>query len=440
MHHSIQINEKACHGCTHCMKQCPVGAIRIRDGHAKVTSSLCINCGQCLDVCPHGAIHIDQTLIGDILAYKARIAVVPAVFFGQFKDEFDRSLIIQTLFRLGFTHVYLAETGVDILNSLGISPHSAAGSHVVSSFCPAVTKLIQLRYPLLLENLDVTRSPAQMTAIFARCEAQDQGYADSEIGVFYITPCAAQMSLIKTAGSDDARFFQGVLNMSSTVNLVRSTLVKHKTIVKEIHHHFSFHHFTSRSVLWSLAGGEKNPGTRTLAVDEIHNVIDFLELLEGEEESNVGYLELEACAEGCVGGVLTTRNRFLAEERLRHWAQSLPPVLDEESKERILRYKDTLTRYVTIETPTSSDAMVWDTDRAKALHKLENSREITKSLPGIDCGLCGSPTCKALAGDIARAEASIRQCVVLKLHDPKQLNSLARIWGKTLPQSGSGDA
>jgi Na+-translocating ferredoxin:NAD+ oxidoreductase RNF subunit RnfB len=44
----------------------------------------------------------------------------------------------------------------------------------------------------------------------------------------------------------------------------------------------------------------------------------------------------------------------------------------------------------------------------------------------------GSPSCKALAEDIAKSQASIRQCVVLKLKSAKDLNSLARIWANDL--------
>ena len=71
-----------------------------------------------------------------------------------------------------------------------------------------------------------------------------------------------------------------------------------------------------------------------------------------------------------------------------------------------------------------------DTDHAKALQKLRKAERILASLPLIDCGLCGSPSCKALAEDIAKSKASIRQCAVLKLKSAKDLNSLARIWGE----------
>lgn len=74
----------------------------------------------------------------------------------------------------------------------------------------------------------------------------------------------------------------------------------------------------SKGILWSLTDGEKETNSgRALAIDEIHNVIDFLEKIESEEISNIDFLELRACDESCAGGVLTSGNRFLSVERIK---------------------------------------------------------------------------------------------------------------------------
>ncbi|MFA7108679.1 MAG: (Fe-S)-binding protein, partial [Sphaerochaetaceae bacterium] len=73
-----------------------------------------------------------------------------------------------------------------------------------------------------------------------------------------------------------------------------------------------------------------------------------------------------------------------------------------------------------------------DNDIEIAIHKLEKINEIVKVLPGIDCGLCGAPTCFCLAEDISQKKASIRQCAVLRLRDSQGLNTLAKIWGEKI--------
>jgi len=38
-------------------------------------------------------------------------------------------------------------------------------------------------------------------------------------------------------------------------------------------------------------------------------------------------------------------------------------------------------------------------------------RSLMKKFPGLDCGSCGAPTCKALAEDIVRGDANETDCV-----------------------------
>jgi Na+-translocating ferredoxin:NAD+ oxidoreductase RNF subunit RnfB len=39
--------------------------------------------------------------------------------------------------------------------------------------------------------------------------------------------------------------------------------------------------------------------------------------------------------------------------------------------------------------------------------------EITETLPGLDCGSCGAPTCRALAEDIVRGTAEKNDCIFI---------------------------
>ena len=53
-----------------------------------------------------------------------------------------------------------------------------------------------------------------------------------------------------------------------------------------------------------------------------------------------------------------------------------------------------------------------DDDRAKAMSLLAEIESIRKTLPGLDCGSCGSPTCRAFAQDVVTGEASYESCIV----------------------------
>lgn len=422
-HHAIRVITSSCKGCTHCMKRCPTQAIRINHGKAEINGELCIDCGQCMAVCPNNAIKVKQDPFNQLDDYLVRVAIIPAVFFAQFPDTITPGEILGALYAIGFTHIYLAETGVDILNVLD-AEEQATELPLISNFCPAVQRLIQIRFPLLVDNLSRLRPPAQVTAIFARSELSA---VSPSLGIFYFTPCAAKIAQFNTEGSEENRLFDGIINIDTAYNLVSTYLAKQDQVQEGS---LTFAMCTKHALLWSLVKGQiPSHEGRTLAVDEMHNVIEFLEILEEEAQTSLQFLELDACAEGCVGGILTVRNRFLASERLKYYSQQLPDVLDEVLTKRIRDQRKAFQNDLRLPPFEATMTMGLDTDRSRALYKLQKVTDILKVLPGIDCGLCGSPTCKSLAEDIARGQASLKQCVVLKLRNAQSSSSLSRIWG-----------
>ena len=46
-----------------------------------------------------------------------------------------------------------------------------------------------------------------------------------------------------------------------------------------------------------------------------------------------------------------------------------------------------------------------------AMRLMTEIDEISERLPQLDCGSCGAPTCRALAEDIVRGEASEKDCI-----------------------------
>lgn len=437
-HHSLKIRERLCHGCTHCMKRCPTAAIRIEKGRAHVDAARCINCGQCMQVCPNHAIGVEQSPFETLFAFKRRVAIIPSVFFGQFEDSVSNEQICLALHDIGFTHIYFAELGVEIVKLLDLNEGAAVQKPVISNYCPSVNHLVRTRYPSLREHLSLLRSPGQLAAIFARAEVDSAADNPEETGVFYITTCPAKISEFKTEEGEGTldRVFDGVLNLDTVYNKVCNSLTKNKKkFASDLYPHPELPALTARACVWSLINGERpTKDSRRLAIDEIHQVIEFLEYVEEDDDFSIDFLEFKACSEGCVGGILCTRNKFLAKERLTHFAAMLPERLPKEHEERIKKFADLLKRKAYEEDSGEDGSIKLDEDLETAIHKMEKVRKIIAALPGIDCGLCGAPTCSELAHDIAQGSASIRQCTVLRLKDPKELNTLARIWGEKVSQ------
>ncbi|MFR8318507.1 MAG: (Fe-S)-binding protein, partial [Catenibacillus sp.] len=54
---------------------------------------------------------------------------------------------------------------------------------------------------------------------------------------------------------------------------------------------------------------------------------------------------------------------------------------------------------------------------AQSIHMLKQVEALCSEFPGLDCGACGAPTCRALAEDIVRGDATKDYCIpILKGH------------------------
>lgn len=435
-HHALTVKENICFGCTRCMTVCPTGAIRVVRGKAKVDPNKCVDCGNCMEVCPVDAIVVEQDDFQKIYRYAYRVAVVPSVMIGQFRDEISEQLILSTLVELGFTHVFEAEFGCDILHRVSGRYTTFADQHpVISSFCPAIVRLIQVRFPSLVRHLNLIKPPLDITALFAQKLLQDEGADPEQIGIFYVTPCAAKIAAIKSPQGEQSNPFAGVINMNFLFNLVHKSLIRQKnsdncTVPPR-------QHISPDAVLWSLTMGEApHMHGRSLAVDGIHNVIEFLEKFENEEITGVDFLELRACDEGCAGGILGSGNRFLTAERLRHRSGLIPP-LEKGILTQIDDISDYLREHIKLERIEARSIVKLDDDIGKAMEKMERIHEIQSELPQADCGICGSPTCEALAQDIVQGKAEMSRCIFYQrkqeLLNTKNvranLERMIRIWG-----------
>ena len=147
-------------------------------------------------------------------------------------------------------------------------------------------------------------------------------------------------------------------------------------------------------------------GDKYLAADGIENVIRVLEELEDEHIRDVDFIELNACSGGCVGGVLTVENPYVAQARIHNLRKYLPVSLN-----HIDEGKSLDDMMWTEELTFDADIFRLDEDIIRAMEMMSQMEEIHKGLPGLDCGSCGAPTCRAMAEDIVRGKAKETDCI-----------------------------
>ena len=404
---ALQISTDICIGCSHCIKVCPTEALRVTGGKAGIHADWCIDCGECYRVCPTRAIGVMDDDFKQIYDYKHRVLLVPSVFFAQFDDSVPRKIIYDIIGELGFTEVCAVEQSVDtLIDEINEYLHDAE-KPVISSFCPAVIRLIQVRFPSLVDNIMKLLPPIEITAQYYKKRFEREGVEESGYGIFYLTPCIGKIAAVKSPVGGYTSPINGVINMDFFFNKVYLAYKQRIPITGTIRINGAI---SSKGVLFPTTGGEsRHIKGKTIAIDGMKNVIDFLEKIENEEIKDLDFLEIRACDESCAGGILSYRNRFLTARSLRNYASQMP-----ETHHLIFDYKNYCSAIVHMDKIEPRSMVKYDRDITMAIEKMENARKLKKVLPGIDCGACGAPSCEALAEDVVRGQAKVNACIFLR--------------------------
>jgi hypothetical protein len=281
---------------------------------------------------------------------------------------------------------------------------------VISSACPAVVRLIQVQFPELIGQLIPIDSPVEVAARIARQQCSQQLNIDSQkIGIWFITPCPAKMTSVKQPMGSEKSNITGAIGISQIYGDLLKALSAGSRRLRD-------KTASWRGVGWALAGGETQGADvkDILVVHEIHNVKEVLEQIALGKMKGVHYVEALACAGGCIGGPLTVENRFVAEHNMKRRLEKMryEENADQQDKDAWTQklykdYKQSLAIKMNIEPRL---VMRLDEDIFKAMYKVEIMEKTLQNLPGLDCGSCGSPNCKALAEDIVQGLASETDC------------------------------
>ncbi len=437
-YHALEFRKELCMGCSHCMMKCPTEAIRVVHGKAIVNPDRCIDCGECYRICPYSAISVRQDDFEKIYNYKYRVVLMPAVFSAQFPDKITSNQIYSALISLGFTHVFETENSVEfLLNPYNEYIKNHEEKPVISSFCPAIVRLIQVRFPTLVDNIMLIKPPMDVTSLYIKKRFEEENIPLEDVGIFYVTPCAAKIAGIKSSVVEDSSLINGVINMNYLYNKVFRE-IKQKGFEKGENTTTGFKFMTRDSVRWSLTKGEIRAVTtnKKLAIDEIQNVIDFLEKLENEDINDIDFLELRACYQSCAGGILCAGNKFLTTERANRRATDVDDTAKDQ--EEFDHYAPYIEENVLLHGKIQPRSIIkLDDNMAEAMKKMKRIHEINNILPQVDCGICGAPSCQAFAEDIVQKGYDIKSCIFIqkileqndKLDISEAIDLMKETWG-----------
>lgn len=385
-----------CQDCYRCVRVCPIGAIRVADGQARVDNALCVQCGTCVRECPQGAKTIYHSLsaVKEMVQSGKPVAATVAPSFAAVYSGWRAARIPAALRLLGFSSVSETAEGAKAIADLSVQKDQPGS---ITTCCPAIINYIEKYRPQMIPLLMPLVSP--MIAHGRMLKAR----LGEDTKVVFIGPCAAKKGEAMREEFADA--IDAVLTFEELDAWMEEEDISLATCLES---GFETYGDVAAARLFALEGGLLKTGNMQADLDDarvlrVSGLEDVIRLLDTPlPEWTYDIVEPLFCRGGCIGGPCMPhdKNRFEATRDVIEYARNAV-TLPVESPQ--------------IQTGCSFAAQPVDTllapvSEAQIQQILE---ETGKSDPScqLNCGACGYPSCRDNAIAVVRGLAEPGMCV-----------------------------
>jgi hypothetical protein len=377
-----------------------------------------------MPACPTGAITATTLSFTELDRFRFKVAVASPALFAQFGEDDTPEKIGQALLELGFDAVWQYSVDIELIDrAISACAKKWPGPFpLISNSCPVVVRLVQVAYPSMVDQLIPIEAPREIAGReLKRRYSRELGIPPEDIAAIYITPCQAKTISILQPAEEEKSYLDGAVGISQIYNDILYKLRTDKP-AKGPAKRLSF---SGELFHWGAPEGEFPALSREhyLPLTGLADIIKVFNDIEKGKLRNIEFLECHACQGGCVGGNLTVENIYVARSKNLRLAAARPGAVPEFEKEVVRRYaleNFALRRSLKPRAIEGEPGEI----RQRARQR-KRAEELLKALPMLDCGLCGAPTCKRHAGDVAASLADIGDCVFLS---PDRIVRLRKIY------------
>jgi iron only hydrogenase large subunit-like protein len=419
----IRYDEATCIGGAGCLKVCPTLAIRIKKGKAVRNEDLCIGCGECIRVCSEAAVTAATASLNRLNKDELSVALVTPVLYAQFPDVMPED-ILMGLKALGFQHTvdmsYFLEMFQYATEEFIVRNKTSRQSPwpLISPVCPVVIRLIAFRFPNLMPHVLPLSRPVDLMAREVRQRImREYGLSQDKVMLYYINPCPTKRGPLRCASAkrkDDTSMAIGIKDIYADLKRQLERLQDADPIsyANNIRFDFEYCH-TGNGPMWGMSGGEIADMNieNSLAVSGLDETITYLEKIEMGLFSNLEYIELRTCRQGCLGGAITAIDKYIAKSAVNKMIKMLG-LGRRLSREKIFRQYEK-GKFLTDKDPAKLIQIFGSHAKPTSIETLQKVDEILERIKGHDCSVCGAPNCKTFAEDVVKGEASLTECLLL---------------------------
>jgi anti-sigma regulatory factor (Ser/Thr protein kinase)/Na+-translocating ferredoxin:NAD+ oxidoreductase RNF subunit RnfB len=370
------VKAKYCRKCLRCIFSCPARAIRISTSGPAVISALCVGCTECIGGCTAGVYGIAESEEFQPPPAEAVLIVPQGFISGTPLGGPDH--VLAALESLGFAEIRVLEEWTAALRLEARDVAAAGNSPVplIPPVCPAVTALVESRFPSLIPNLGPWLSPI---------EAAGEEFPMRP--VFILAACPAQYTAVHSASFTERLT---VLTIERVSSAVRGRVPSQ---------------FTAGGYELRAPRGLPERGPGELTVTGVQHVMKVLAAAETGSLSGIAILDLSLCDQGCMGSPLLSADPFLSTARWQQWRAGRNSEGRDSDAAAVRRSRPWARR----------PGIRLDPDMGTAIRALGRIENLAHRLPGRDCGACGAPSCALFAEDLVIGRAGSTGCPFVAL-------------------------
>ncbi len=399
----VSIEKGRCRRCYNCVRNCPVKAIRVKEGQAEIIDERCISCGTCVPLCARNAITVqdDTDLVEQMLTDGQPVAAAVSSTFPAAFENIRPLQFPSALRRLGFRYVTETSFGAQLAaRAYALQAKGRPQSRpLIASPCPAITKLTEKYFPSLTASLVPLVSP---TVAMGRVIKQTYG---NHVKVVFVGPCVAKKMEIL---DPDCRTVDACL----TYPEISRMLAKKGMDLSDFDESEFDGPFASLGRSYPIIGGYwKNAAlagglseSDTLATGGRKNSIEVLRSLANGDLC-IPFVDLLFCEE-CVNGPMMTAGISMFErlKLIREFASLISNPQYAQRDMLLFRHIDLARTFKPdpVELPVPTEAEIRQV--LADLNMLHSDEER-------NCGACGYDTCREKAAAVAQGIAEREMCL-----------------------------
>jgi iron only hydrogenase large subunit-like protein len=396
--HAIYTERRECQDCHKCIRECPVKAIRVQDGYARVVPEMCIQCGNCIVACPNNAKQVRNDLprVKELLSSGRRVVVSLAPSFVAQFPGVRTGQLIHALKQLGFYAVSETALGAQHVSASIQSMMRENPGHVwISSACPVVVDFVAKYHPDCESNVSALLSP-----LLTHCKMLRAHYGD-DIATVFVGPCIAK----KKEAEQHPELLDVVLTFEDFENWLNDENIDPASVHETADDRFALEE-SCEGALYPIEGGMASGvtrggeinGSQVMSFSGIANVEQALKgIAEWRPEHNI-FLELTSCSGSCMNGPKAARNRSIAKRRFEILEYAKPA--DDAPR---AAYLAATQPYPANPVPRDDYSEMQITEALRSVGKYSAEDEL-------NCGGCGYESCREFARALIAHNAERMMC------------------------------